>query len=239
MEPYKILFDRPTAGSFAAEKRMDFDALVSRAIRAKRHALIRNTAAITLAASAALFATLYFLSGQQHPRQESRPAVIADSVKRPLKDSTAATPTPKPAQMARHQQPLPGKDQLVTKSANKEPSPREDSFKIQESLLPVPNFVPAEPLCGLDSLNTYLKKRLIYPQKIAAQRIEGTVVVSFTITKNGTVSDVAVVKGIQSTIDSIALQAVKAMPLWAPAQSNGTPVESRHTIPLDFRVERK
>lgn len=237
MEPYKIIFDRPTAGSFAAEKRMDFDALASRALRAKRWALILNTATITLIASATVFGAFYFVSGQKHPAQEPRPAVITDSVKHPFNGGTA-TPPPKPAESIQHPLP-PDKSQPSAKSMHKESSSQQDSFKIQESPLPVPSFVSARPRFGFDSLNAYLRRQLTYPQKIAAQNIEGTVVISFVISKNGAVSEVTVVKGIQPTLDSIAIEAVKAMPAWDPAQSNGTPVDSRHTIPLEFRVENK
>lgn len=67
-------------------------------------------------------------------------------------------------------------------------------------------------------------------------QIEGTVHVSFIVSKNGSISDVKVLRGISSECDKEAVRVVQMMPAWKPGKQNGRNVNVRFILPLKFRL---
>ena len=66
--------------------------------------------------------------------------------------------------------------------------------------------------------------------------IEGTVHVSFVVSKTGSISDVQVLRGIMTECDREAVRVVQKMPAWKPGRQNGRPVNVRFILPLRFRL---
>lgn len=81
----------------------------------------------------------------------------------------------------------------------------------------------------------YLK----YPRQAVENGIQGRVIVSFTVGKDGSVSDVEVVRSVDQLLDDEAVKVVKASPKWKPAQVKGVKVASRQTVAVDFRLAKK
>jgi periplasmic protein TonB len=69
---------------------------------------------------------------------------------------------------------------------------------------------------GENALMSYLSKNIKYPSKARKNQIEGTVVVSFTVNKDGSISDVKVRKGVGGGCSEESVRVVKAMPNWIP-----------------------
>ena len=86
---------------------------------------------------------------------------------------------------------------------------------------------------GDQALQEYLKTNMRYPD----EDVVGRVVVSFTVLKDGTVSDAKVVKSLSEGSDKEALRLVNAMPKWSPGKQYGQVVETKMTIPVIFRLE--
>ena len=63
--------------------------------------------------------------------------------------------------------------------------------------------------------------------------------VQFIIEKDGKVSDVKVVKGVDPELDDEALRVIKASPKWKPGKMGGNRVRASLTIPVEFRLEKK
>ena len=61
----------------------------------------------------------------------------------------------------------------------------------------------------------------------------------FVIEKDGSVTDVRVVKGVSEELDAEALRVVKASPKWKPGRVNGNRVRTSLTIPIEFKLEKK
>lgn len=80
----------------------------------------------------------------------------------------------------------------------------------------------------------YLK----YPKAAVSAGIQGRVVVSFTIGKDGSVSDVYVSKSADPLLDEEAVRVVKASPKWKPAQVKGINVASSMSVAVDFRLTK-
>lgn len=91
---------------------------------------------------------------------------------------------------------------------------------------------------GMPALYTYLQKNIKYPQSAKDNGIQGKVFVSFVIEKNGSITNVKVLKGINGApeCDSEAVRVIRMMPDWTPGKLNGKPVRAKYTIPIKFSI---
>jgi len=83
----------------------------------------------------------------------------------------------------------------------------------------------------------YLHKNLRYPAIAQENGIQGRVVVQCVINKDGSVSDVQVLQGVDPALDKEALRVVSTMPRWTPGKQRGKPVRVRYTLPITFRLQ--
>ena len=89
---------------------------------------------------------------------------------------------------------------------------------------------------GEVALSEYLANNLKYPKKARKKKIEGTVVVNFIVTENGTVTGANILRGIGGGCDIEALRIVNDMPNWIPAIKNGITVRSTYNLPIQFKL---
>ncbi|HEY6161819.1 MAG TPA: energy transducer TonB [Bacteroidia bacterium] len=96
-----------------------------------------------------------------------------------------------------------------------------------------PEIETAEFPGGFPELYKYLKRNLKYPVQ---ECVSGSVVVSFMVLRDGSISDVKVVKGIQccKACDDETLRVIREMPKWKPEKRNGIPVDQRFCVPVKF-----
>jgi periplasmic protein TonB len=87
---------------------------------------------------------------------------------------------------------------------------------------------------GLDKFREWVSKRTNYPQLAIDQKIRGTVLLTFIVEKDGSVSNVTVVKGVNPLLDQEAVKAISESPKWTPGLQRGEPVRVRYSIPLNF-----
>ncbi|HEX8531623.1 MAG TPA: TonB family protein [Cytophagales bacterium] len=87
---------------------------------------------------------------------------------------------------------------------------------------------------GMEGLVKYMGDNLVYPKEAAANKVTGTVFVSFIINTDGSVSDVQVLRGIGSGCNEEALRVVQHMPAWLPGKQSGQPVAVRYSLPIRF-----
>lgn len=81
----------------------------------------------------------------------------------------------------------------------------------------------------------YLK----YPKEAVRDGIQGKVTVGFIIEKDGKLSNVHIVKGVDPLLDDEALRVVKSSPAWRPGRLNGEKVRTAMNVVVEFRLERK
>ena len=96
--------------------------------------------------------------------------------------------------------------------------------------------MPAYP-GGMEALNNYIMKNIKYPPKAAENGIQGRVIVTFVITKEGKMTKAKVKKSIDPLLDAEALRVVKTMHKWIPGRQNGKVVNVQFTIPVTFRLQ--
>lgn len=90
---------------------------------------------------------------------------------------------------------------------------------------------------GMGALNQWLASNIKYPAMAAENGIEGRVVVQFVVERDGSVSGVHVVRGVDPSLDKEATRVVSQMPKWIPGKQNGSAVRVKYTVPVTFRLQ--
>jgi protein TonB len=87
---------------------------------------------------------------------------------------------------------------------------------------------------GLDKFRDWVQRRTNYPQAAIDKKITGKVYLTFIIEKDGSISNVTVVKGVDPLLDDEAMKAISESPKWTPGLQRGEPVRVRYSIPINF-----
>ncbi len=89
---------------------------------------------------------------------------------------------------------------------------------------------------GDKALREFILNNLNYPEIARKSGITGTVYVQFVVEKDGSISDVKVVRGIGGGCDEEAVRVVKSMPKWKPGKQRGMPVRVYFTLPIELKL---
>ena len=95
---------------------------------------------------------------------------------------------------------------------------------------------PASPKGGMAGFYQYVRDNIKYPAQAKRMGIQGRVFVEFVISKDGSLTDVHVVKGIGAGCDEEAVRIVAGSPPWNPGRQRGRAVHQRYTLPIIFKM---
>jgi TonB family protein len=134
----------------------------------------------------------------------------------------------------------PFKEIVVTKEMGileENPKPLE-KIKEQDSSVEIQNFAEQMPLFpgGIEAMNEYIGKNLKYPVVAMENGIEGKVIVTCVVEKDGSLTECKVAKGIGGGCDEEALKLVKSFPKFTPGKQKGEPVRVQYTLPVKFKI---
>lgn len=87
---------------------------------------------------------------------------------------------------------------------------------------------------GNDALTKYIKENISYPSDEYKMGMEGTVYLSFVVEKNGSISNINILRSVSSNFDNEAIKMVKSMPKWKPASDHGKLARQKFTMPIKF-----
>ena len=90
---------------------------------------------------------------------------------------------------------------------------------------------------GSEALFKYLSENITYPKECEDVCVQGRVIITFVVEKDGSISDAKVVKSVYKPLDEEALRVVNNMPKWIPGQQNGKTLRVKYTIPVTFRLQ--
>ena len=122
-----------------------------------------------------------------------------------------------------------------TKPNDEKPQPAvTETEAIQDSIYRVSEVMPQYP-GGPNEMMRYLQENIKYPQSAKDNKIEGRVFVTFVVEKDGSISNAAVMRGIDKECDAEALRVVSSMPKWTPGQHKGEVVRTQFTIPIIYK----
>lgn len=89
---------------------------------------------------------------------------------------------------------------------------------------------------GYEAMMNFIKKNMRYPASARRMGVDGTVYVSFVVSKDGSISEVKTIRGISADCDKEAMRVVSMMPAWRPGKQNGKPVFVRFVLPIKFKL---
>ena len=90
---------------------------------------------------------------------------------------------------------------------------------------------------GQGALMQYLASNIKYPVVAQENGVQGRVIVSFVVERDGSISDVKVARSVDPSLDREAQRVVKSMPKWKPGKQNGSAVRVKYTVPVVFRLQ--
>jgi|GEM_PF-489217 len=113
------------------------------------------------------------------------------------------------------------------------PKVEDDQNKIFTSVDESPGF-PG----GSSALDKYLKKNIRYPAIARENNVQGEVFLNFVVEKDGSITDIKVVRGIGSGCDDEAIRVLKSSPSWKPGIQNNRTVRVSYTMPITFTLQQ-
>lgn len=90
---------------------------------------------------------------------------------------------------------------------------------------------------GDAALMGYLHDNIKYPTVAAENGVQGRVVVGFVVERDGSITDVNILRGVDPSLDREAMRVVKSMPRWNPGKQNGSAVRVKYQVPVSFRLQ--
>ena len=90
---------------------------------------------------------------------------------------------------------------------------------------------------GDAALMGYLRDNIKSPTVAAENGVQGRVVVGFVVERDGSITDVNILRGVDPSLDREAMRVVKSMPRWNPGKQNGSAVRVKYQVPVSFRLQ--
>jgi TonB family protein len=115
---------------------------------------------------------------------------------------------------------------IIHKSTKKVEDEANDVFSVVEEQPYFPG--------GDDARHKFIEENIHYPDSALKNKIQGKVFVTFIVEKDGSLSNVRVLKGIDGGLDEEAVRVIKMMPKWIPGRQRGTPVRVQCNLPIKF-----
>lgn len=124
----------------------------------------------------------------------------------------------------------------VTQRVETEPVKAEPKPEVENKVFDVVEQMPSFP-GGTSALMQYLSSNIKYPVVAQENGVQGRVVVSFVVERDGSITDVQVARSVDPSLDREAQRVVRNMPRWIPGKQNGQAVRVKYNVPVAFRLQ--
>ena len=121
---------------------------------------------------------------------------------------------------------------LKAKEVIADEKPKEEETKVFDVVEQMPEF-PG----GQAALLKWIGDNIKYPTIAEENGIQGRVVCTFVVERDGSVTDVQVARSIDPSLDKEAIRVLKKMPRWNPGKQNGSAVRVKYTVPVTFKLQ--
>jgi protein TonB len=118
---------------------------------------------------------------------------------------------------------------LAQKTVVSQKDQKEEPFNVVEDMPAFPG--------GMEAMIVYLSSNIKYPADAKKQKVDGRVLVKFVVEKDGSITEVKVIKPAFPSLDAEAIRVVKAMPKWKPGYQNGQAVRVQFAMPINFSLK--
>ena len=263
MKQYKVIYKEPLIPKDQIERHKDFDLLLKNygAYKAKK---VTSPKYKVLIGGGAMLVSFLFYFLMMDPGSSSNPLAPVEVVeqdhknsvpsrdvspqKSPFSSSTPITEKERvdvqPHSKAVDVPSAEPKELIEENEENRRKSVRKEQTQQSEEPVALKNsdeevaasFQEAFPKEGMQNLYLYFNKALIYPLEEMNAKVEGTVILSFFINKEGRPENVEIVQPVSEGINEEAKRLIEEMPDWSPALVKGKAVNSRVTLPITFKI---
>ena len=90
---------------------------------------------------------------------------------------------------------------------------------------------------GIPALMDFLNENIKYPEQAEREGIEGRVVAGFIVERDGSVSNIEILKSVHPLLDAEVVRVMSLMPNWIPGKQHGIPIRVRYSMPVTFRLQ--
>ena len=127
---------------------------------------------------------------------------------------------------------------VVGYAAKDDPTPEGGSVKgeNEDEVFTMVEVMPKFP-GGQAGLFQYLARSIKYPVIAQKSKEQGRVIIQMVISKDGSLSNIKVLRSVSPSLDAEAVRVVGNMPKWEPGMQKGQPVSVKYTIPIVFRLQ--
>jgi len=87
-----------------------------------------------------------------------------------------------------------------------------------------------------NTFSKWVNGKLVYPEIAKENGVQGRVTLQFTVNVDGSVSNVVVLRGVDSSLDKEAVRIVSSSPKWKPGKQRERPVKVTYTFPVIFQL---
>jgi protein TonB len=91
---------------------------------------------------------------------------------------------------------------------------------------------------GMASFYKFISENMKYPEAAVKDKVQGSVLMSFTVEKDGTLNDIKVNRGLGSGTDEEAVRVLGLSKKWNPGLIDGKPVRVKYNIPVQFSLSK-
>ncbi|MEA5127998.1 MAG: energy transducer TonB [Proteiniphilum sp.] len=116
------------------------------------------------------------------------------------------------------------------------PPPKPKHEEVTEEIFVVVEEQPEFP-GGNAAMMKFLSDNIRYPVIAQENGIQGRVICNFVVERDGSITDVQVVRGQDPSLDREAIRVIQQMPKWKPGKQRGSAVRVRFTLPVVFRLQ--
>ena len=116
------------------------------------------------------------------------------------------------------------------------PPPKPKQEEVTEEIFVVVEDQPLFP-GGNAAMMKFLSDNIKYPVIAQENNIQGRVICNFVVEKDGSITDVQVVRGVDPSLDREAVRVIQQMPRWKHGKQRGQAVRVRFTLPVVFRLQ--
>jgi TonB family protein len=122
-------------------------------------------------------------------------------------------------------------DSNTTDSWWEEAATTHDEYNNEGTVEQMPSF-PG----GGAALRSFFINNLKYPKEAEKNGVQGRVLCSFIVERDGSITDVRVIRGVDQSIDKEAVRVLGAMPKWIPGRKDGIPIRVNYTVTVTFKL---
>ena len=89
---------------------------------------------------------------------------------------------------------------------------------------------------GTEAMLKFFQDNMVYPESCKEAGIQGRVIATFVVEKDGSVTDIEIAKSVHPDLDAEAIRVIKAMPAWKPGKQRGELVRVKFAVPVNFKL---